>query len=80
MNIEKKTQLVSNTLRLLSQMITAIHLMPDANEKILATNAIEFVKDALTLSKDLQPCINIDALFCLTNLMNIVQIALNPDL
>ena len=32
MSIEKKTQLVSNTLRLLSQMITTIHQMDNAGE------------------------------------------------
>lgn len=30
MNIEKKTQIVSSTLRLLSQMISTIHAMPGA--------------------------------------------------
>jgi len=80
MNIEKKMKLVSNTLRLLSHMIAAIHLMPDAHQQILGTNAVEFLKDALTLNKDLQPCINIDALFCLTNMMNIQQLALDPKL
>ena len=72
--------IVSNTLRLLSQMITQIHNLPDAAERIKKTNAIEFIKDALTLSKDLQPCINIDALFCLTNMMNIRDLALDDDL
>ena len=72
--------IVSNTLRLMSQTITQIHSMPEAHEKILKTNAIEFVKDALTLSKDLQPCINIDALFCLTNMMNIKELAMHKSL
>ena len=79
MNLEKKHTLVSNTLRLLSQMITTIHLNPDAAEKIKKTGAISFVKEALPLSKDLQPCINIDALFCLNNLMNIQEIAEDPE-
>ena len=79
MNLEKKHTLVSNTLRLLSQMITTIHLIPDAAEKIKRTGAISFVKEALPLSKDLQPCINIDALFCLNNLMNIQEIAEDPE-
>ena len=57
MNIEKKMTLVSNTLRLLSQMIASIHISSNAHEKILKTNAVEFVRDALTLSKDLQPCV-----------------------
>mmetsp|Transcript_20954 Transcript_20954/g.32477 ORF Transcript_20954/g.32477 Transcript_20954/m.32477 type:complete len:118 (-) Transcript_20954:2169-2522(-) len=61
-------------------MITQIHTMPEAYEKVLKTNAIEFVKDALTLSKDLQPCINIDALFCLTNMMNIKELATHKSL
>jgi hypothetical protein len=30
MNIEQKTQLVSNTLRLLSEMISTLHQEPDA--------------------------------------------------
>ena len=59
-------------------MITTIHLESDAAEKIKRTGAIEFVKEALQLSKDLQPCINIDALFCLNNLMNIQEIAEDP--
>jgi hypothetical protein len=79
-NIEKKMFIVSNTLRLLSQMITQIHSLPQAYEKIIKTNAIEFVKDAMTLTKDLQPCINIDALFCLTNMMNIKELALHKSL
>ena len=79
MNLEKKHMLVSNTLRLLSQMITTIHLIPDAAAKIKKTGAISFVKEALPLSKDLQPCINIDALFCLNNLMNIQEIAEDPE-
>jgi hypothetical protein len=53
MNIEKKTQIVSSTLRLLSQMISTIHTMPGAVEKLLKINAVHFVKEALTLSKDL---------------------------
>lgn len=35
---------------------------------------------ALVLSRDLQPCINIDALFCLNNMMNIQAIAESPEL
>ena len=80
MSIEKKTQLVSNTLRLLSQMITTIHQMDNAAEILAKTNAIHFVKQSLQLSRDLQPCINIDALFCLNNLMNIPQIAESDEL
>jgi hypothetical protein len=80
MNIEKKMFLISNTLRLLSQMITQIHTLPEAHEKILKIKSIDFVKDAMTLSKDLQPCINIDALFCLTNMMNIKELATNKQL
>ena len=53
-------------------------MMPEAYERVLKTNSIEFVKDALTLSKDLQPCINIDALFCLTNMMNIKELKFSP--
>jgi hypothetical protein len=34
-------------------MIASIHLSSNAYEKILKTNAVEFVKEALTLSKDL---------------------------
>ena len=79
MNIEKKTSIVSNTLRLLSQMVTTIHLMPDAHRTLLSTNAVAFVKDALTLSKDLQSCVNIDALFCLNNMMNMREVALLPE-
>jgi len=80
MNIEKKITLVSNTLRLLSQMIASIHLSVGAHEQILHTKSVDFVKEALTMSKDLQPCINIDALFCLTNMMNIKELALDPSL
>jgi hypothetical protein len=43
-------------------------------------NAIKFVLEALNLSKSLQPCINIDALYCLNNLLNIKPIALEPEL
>ena len=75
MSIDKKTQLVSNTLRLLSQMITTIHQMENAGEIITHTKAIPFVKQSLQLSRDLQPCINIDALFCLSNMMNVPEIA-----
>eukprot|EP00347_Sterkiella_histriomuscorum_P023636 403333912 len=80
MNIDKKMIVVSNTLRLLSQMIASIHAQPQAHEKVLKTNAVEFIKEAMTLSKDLQPCINIDALFCLTNMMNIKELALDPQI
>ena len=80
MKIEKKTQLVSNTLRLLSQMITTIHMMPNAYQIIESTKAISFIKDALVLHSDCQPCINIDALFCLNNLMNIPEMAENDEL
>ena len=54
--------------------------MPEAYARVQETKSIEFVKEALTLSKDLQPCINIDALFCLTNMMNIKELALNEQL
>ena len=53
MNIEKKMFIATNTLRLLSLMITQIHQNPEAAARILKTNAIDFVKDALTLTKDL---------------------------
>lgn len=53
--------------------------MPNAHKKLLQTNAVAFVKDALTLSKDLQSCVNIDALFCLNNMMNMKEIALLPE-
>ena len=69
-SLPQKHTLISNTLRLVSQMITTIHLQSDAAVKIESTGIIEFVKEALQLNKDLQPCINIDALFCLNNLMN----------
>jgi len=41
---------------------------------------VDFVKQALMLNKDLQPCINIDALFCLANMMNIERLALHESL
>ena len=44
MNIDKKNQLVSNTLRLLSQMIMTVHSMDNAKELITQTNAIPFIK------------------------------------
>ena len=53
---------------------------PEAYQKLIATKSISFVEAALSLSKSLQPCINIDALFCLNNMMNIKQIALDPQL
>ena len=53
--------------------------MPHAHDTILKTNAVAFVKEALTLSKDLQSCVNIDALFCLNNMMNVKEIALLPE-
>ena len=53
MNIDKKMTIISNTLRLLSQMIASVHSQPDAHEKILKTNSVELVKEAMTLSKDL---------------------------
>ena len=34
-------------------MITQIHGLPDASDIVTKTNSIEFVKDALALSKDL---------------------------
>ena len=34
-------------------MIASIHGQPMAHEKVLKTNAVEFVKEAMTLSKDL---------------------------
>ena len=77
-NLERKHALVSNTLRLVSQMIATIHHEPDSAQKIKRTGAFDFVKEALQLSKDFQPCINIDALFCLNNLMNIKEIAEDP--
>jgi hypothetical protein len=61
-------------------MITQIHTMPEAHQRVMDTQSIDFVKDALTLSKDLYPCINIDALFCLTNMMNIRQLAIDETL
>jgi hypothetical protein len=61
-------------------MITQIHGLPDASDIVTKTNSIDFVRDALALSKDLQPCINIDALFCLTNIMNIKTLALSEDM
>ena len=79
MNIDKKMTIISNTLRLLSQMIASMHSQPQAHEKILRTGAVDLVKEAMTLSKELQPCINIDALFCLTNMMNIRELALDAS-
>lgn len=80
MNVDNKAQLISNTLRLLSQMITTIHSIDNAGEIITQTKAIPFVKLSLQLSRDLQPCINIDALFCLSNMMNVAVIAESEEL
>lgn len=52
----------------------------DAAKIIQETNAIEFIKKALLLHQDCQPCINIDALFCLNNLMNIPEMAEKEEL
>ena len=81
MNIEKKMNIVSETLRLLSQMVACVYTQSHSpHEKINGTNAIEFVKEALVLTKDVRPSINIDALFCLTNILNIEKLALDPVL
>jgi hypothetical protein len=58
-------------------MISSLTKHPEAYRKIQQTKAIEFVTTALNLSKSMQPCINIDALFCLNNMMNIKAIALD---
>ena len=34
-------------------MIASIHIQDDADKKILETNAVDFVKQALILNKDL---------------------------
>ena len=80
LNIDKKTQLVSNTLRLLCQMILSITKQPENFDKLKDMRAITFISEALNLSKSLQPCINIDALYCLNNLLNIKPIALEKEL
>ena len=61
-------------------MISSLTKHPEAYRKIQQTKAIEFVTTALNLSKSMQPCINIDALFCLNNMMNIKAIALDSQL
>ena len=61
-------------------MISTLHTEPDAAKQIEQTNAIAFVKEALIISQEMQPCINIDALFCLNNLMNIEELAKKPTL
>ena len=61
-------------------MITTIHQMDSAGEILAKTKAIPFVKQSLQLSRDLQPCINIDALFCLSNMMNVPEIAQSDEL
>jgi hypothetical protein len=43
LNIEKKTQLVQNTLRLLCQMIIQISKQPDALARVREINAIPFI-------------------------------------
>ena len=58
-------------------MIAAISKEPDSFKKIKEISAVDFVVFALNLSVTLQPCINIDALFCLNNMMNIKPIALD---
>jgi hypothetical protein len=61
-------------------MILSITKQPENFDKLKDMRAITFVSEALNLSKSLQPCINIDALYCLNNLLNIKPIALEKEL
>jgi len=54
--------------------------MEDGAKRVIDTNAIELVKDTLHLNKDLSPCINLDSLFCLSNFMNIQELAMHQSL
>jgi len=80
MNVEKKMYLVSKTIRLVSQLLPEIQSKPEFQSSDIKKCFVEFIKNALILSKDLQPCVNIDAIFCLINMMDIKELALHECL
>ena len=81
MGIEANMKIVIHALRLISQLVAVIFCdNSDPSQKCEIDRIISFVKEAIYLNKAIPASVNIDALFTLTNLMNIEQFALDKSL
>ena len=81
MGIEANVKIVIHALRLISQLVAVIFCdNTDPKEKVEVDRVISFVKEAIHLNKAIPASVNIDALFTLTNLMNIEKFALDKSL
>jgi hypothetical protein len=81
MGIEANVKIVIHALRLISQLVAVIFWdNSNPSDKVEIDRIISFVKESIYLNKAIPASVNIDALFTLTNLMNIEQFALNSQL
>lgn len=81
MGIEANVKIVIHALRLISQLVAVIFWdNSNPSDKVEIDRVISFVKEAIYLNKAIPASVNIDALFTLTNLMNIEQFALDKSL
>ena len=81
MGIEANVKIVIHALRLISQLVAVIYCdNANPSDKVEIDRIISFVKEAIYLNKAIPASVNIDALFTLTNLMNIEQFALDKSL
>ena len=81
MGIEANIKVVIHALRLISQLVAVIFWdNTNPSDKVEIERVISFVKEAIYLNKAIPASVNIDALFTLTNLMNIEQFALDKTL
>jgi hypothetical protein len=58
-------------------MVNSLQNEPGVQDLILGTGALELVKEGLTANKENIPSTHIDSMLCLSNMMNIKDIAVN---
>jgi len=61
-------------------MINQVHSLPDGADRVLSTEAVALVKQAMVLKQETPTSVNIDALFCLTNMLALRPLAVHPSL
>ena len=58
-------------------MVNFLQNEPGVQDLILGTGALDLVKEGLTANKENIPSTHIDSMLCLSNMMNIKDIAVN---
>lgn len=59
-------------------MVNFLQNEPDLYARVVKTGAFELIKECINVTKEAKPFVNIDAMLCLANMMNVKELALDP--